>query len=152
MVGRDARGTWWRLLGWSFLVGAVIDLFFGFGILFAQEQLAPLFGITLPPVHLRVYIDLCGLFLVALGLIYLLLFLQPRRLAPVAAVATLLRFAGFALFYREVLSGRADRFFLGIGAVDGILAMVHLLLLRLAAGSLLSAVLADDRDAERAGT
>ena len=141
----ETRALWWRLLGVSFLVGALLDLFFGLGVLLAQERLAPVFGLELPVP--RVYLDLNGLLLVALGLVYLLIFLQPRRLAPVAAVATLLRFGGFALFYRDVFSGRADRFFLVIGATEGILAMVHLLLLRLAAGGLVAAVLRDDRGA-----
>jgi hypothetical protein len=145
MPADDTRTLWWRLLGASFLVGALLDLSFGFGVLFAQERLAPVFGLELPIP--RVYLDLNGLLLVGLGLIYLLIFYRPRRLAPVAAVATLLRFAGFALFYRDVLSGRADRFFLVIGATEGILAMVHLLLLRLAAGGLVAAILRDQRGA-----
>jgi hypothetical protein len=134
----DGADLWWRLLGWSFLAGAVVDIGFGVGILAAQERLAPVFGITLPTP--RVYVDLNGLLLIGLGLIYLLIFLNPRRYAPVAVVATLLRFAGMGLFTVGLYSQRAEPFFSTIAKVDGSLALVHAFLLIKAAGSLVNAL------------
>ncbi|GEM_PF-1874518 len=133
-------GEWaFRALGLSFLLGALVDGGFGLAILLAQEAAAPVLHVTLP--EPRVYIDLCGLFLVALGGLYLLVWRSPRRLAPVAAVAILLRYGGLALFAVDVLLRRADLFFLAIALVDGALATLHLVLLRAAAGGLLPALL-----------
>ncbi|GAB4224025.1 MAG: hypothetical protein Kow0062_25050 [Acidobacteriota bacterium] len=128
----------WRLLGLSFLAGAIVDLAFGVTILFAAEQAAPLLRLTLP--HPPVYLDLDGLFLCALGGLYLLIWRQPRRLAPAAAVATLLRFAGAALFAVGVATGRAEPVFAGFAVLDLAFAAVHLLLLRAAAGGLVAAL------------
>jgi hypothetical protein len=127
-------------LGWSFLLGALVDLGFGLGILVSAEPLARILGLTLPAGVLRVYLDLCGLFLVALGGLYLLVFAWPRRLAPVAAWAVLLRVGGFTLFAASTFSGRADRAFWQIAELDACLAFTHLILLRLAAGGLLPAL------------
>lgn len=132
-----AAARWWRLVGWSFLVGGVIDLAFGLTILFAAEAAAPLLRLTLPDP--RVYLDLDGLFLAALGAFYLLIFREPRRLAPIAAAAALLRAAGCALMLGDALTGRAETAFLWIALMDGLLAVVHLVLLHRAAGSLLRA-------------
>lgn len=141
------NALWWRLLGWSFLVGGLVDLGFGVAILTAQERLAPLFGITLPVP--RVYIDLNGLLLIGLGLIYFLVFANPRRFAPVAVVATLLRFAGMALFAAGLYSGRAEPFFANVARTDAGLALVHAFLLHKAAGSLVSALVRPYPGAER---
>lgn len=140
MANQAGRERWWKMLGWSFLLGALLDLPFGLGALFAPSQLASILGITPPPKETGVYLDLSGLFLIALGLIYILIWRQPERLAPVAAAATLLRFAGFALFFRCVMQGRADRFFLGIGCAEALLGFAHLTCLRLACGSLVTAL------------
>jgi hypothetical protein len=128
----------WRRLGLSFLAGAVVDAAFGFAILAAAESLAPLMRLTLPVP--RVYLDLNGLLLLALAGVYVLVWRQPRRLAPVAAAATLLRFGGAALFASGVALGRAEPTFLFLAALDGGLAVVHLALLRRAAGGLLPAL------------
>ena len=131
-------GRWWRCLGWSFLAGALLDLSFGLAILLVPGPAARVLGVTL--VDPAVYLDLNGLFLVALGGIYLLIFRQPRRLAPVAVVATWLRFAGCALFAVDVATGRADGIFALIAVLDGTLALVHFFSLRRAAGSLVNAL------------
>ncbi len=133
------RERWWRMTGWSFLLGAALDLPFGLGILVAQRALAPRLGVTLPQGGALATLDLNGLFLLALGVVYLLIFREPERLAPVAAVGTLLRFGGFALFSTDVLCGRADRFYLAIGTLEALLGLMHLFCLRMAAGSLVSA-------------
>ena len=125
----------WRLVGWSFLVGGVIDLAFGLTILFAAEAAAPFLRLSLPDP--RVYLDLDGLLLAALGAFYILIYREPRRLAPIAAAAALLRAAGCALMLGDALTGRAEGVFYGIAALDGLLALAHLIFLRLAAGSLL---------------
>ena len=130
--------TAWRWLGFSFLIGGILDGVFGVAILVAAEPAAAWLHLTLPIP--RVYFDLNGLFLVALGAIYLLIARDPRRLAPVATVATLLRFGGFALFFSDLVMGRAEDAFAWIGLMDGIFAVVHLLLLRRAAGGLLAAL------------
>jgi len=139
--GAPETGRAWafRALGLSFLLGALVDGGFGLAILLAQEAVAPVLHVTLP--EPRVYLDLCGLFLVALGGLYLLVWRDPRRLAPVAAVAILLRYGGLALFTVDVLLRRADLFFLAIALVDGALATLHLVLLRAATGGLLPALL-----------
>lgn len=129
----------WRWLGLSFLVGAVVDLGFGIAILAAAEALAPLMRVTLSTP--RVYMDLNGLFLCALGLIYVLIWRQPRRLVSVAAAATLLRFAGCALFFASVAVGRAEPTFALIGTLDGGLAVWHWLILKRTSGGLVTALL-----------
>lgn len=128
------RESAWRWLGRSFLAGAVVDLSFGLAILFAADRLAPVMRLTLPSP--AVYVDLNGLLLCGLGGIYLLVWRRPRELAGVAAVATLLRWGGCALFVAEVAAGRAEPVFLGLAALDGGLALAHLVLLRRAAGGL----------------
>lgn len=144
VTGADGSGRPWRLLGYSFLAGAALDLPFGAAILLAPEALAPWLGVALPSGRTWVYFDLCGLFLLALGALYLLTWRAPRRLAPVAAVGALLRFGGLALFWRDVATGRADRFFLVVGSLEGLLGLVHLYLLRAAAGGLVAAFRARD--------
>jgi len=134
----DETALWWKALGWSFLAGGLVDVGFGIGILAAQDRLAPVFGITLPTP--RVYLDLNGLLLIGLGLIYFLVFVNPRRFAPVAVVATLLRFAGMALFTVGLFSGRAEPFFSNIARTDAGFAFVHAFLLHKAAGSLINAL------------
>lgn len=131
----------WRGLGLTFLAGAMLDLVFGLAILLAAEPAAPLLRVTLP--EPRVYLDLNGLFLCALGAMYLCIWRAPARLAPIAAVATLLRFAGAALFAAGVATGRAEPTFALVGAADGALALAHLWYLRRAAGSLLGAFRGD---------
>lgn len=146
MGASDAgRDRWWRLLGWSFLLGALLDLPFGAAILVFQRLLAPALGVTLPQAGARVALDLDGLFLLALGAVYLLIFREPERFAPVAAVGTLLRFGGFALFYTDVITGRADRFYLTIGTLEAFLGLLHMFLLRMAAGSVVTALLRRER-------
>lgn len=132
------NALWWRLVGWSFLAGGLVDVAFGIGILSAQDRLAAVFGITLPTP--RIYVDLNGLLLIGLGLIYFLVFANPRRHAPVAVVATLLRFAGMALFTAGLYSGRAEPFFSNIAKVDAALAFAHAFFLHKAAGSLVNAL------------
>ncbi len=145
-----ARGdAAWKALGLSFLAGAVVDLAFGVAILVAAEQVAPWLRLTLP--HPPIYLDLDGLLLCALGAIYVLVWRQPRRLAPVAAVATLLRFGGAALFAVGVATGRADPVFAGIAVLDLALALVHLVLLRRAAGGLVAALAPDPEVDLRSG-
>ena len=139
----------WRALGLSFLAGAIVDLAFGIAILAAAEQVAPWLRVTLP--HPPIYLDLDGLLLCALGALYLLVWRQPRRLAPVAAVATLLRFGGAALFTVGVITGRAEPVFAGIAVLDLVLALVHLFLLRRAAGSLTAALAPDPEVDLRSG-
>ena len=119
-------------------MGAIVDGVFGVAILAAGELLAPLMRVTLP--EPRVYFDLNGLFLIFLGLFYVCIWREPRRLAPIAAAATLLRFGGFALFGLGVALGRAEPTFAAIALLDGVLALVHLVFLRRAAGSLWAAL------------
>jgi hypothetical protein len=135
----EENALWWNLLAWSFLLGGLVDVAFGIGILTAQERLAPVFGITLP--QPRIYLDLNGLLLIGLGLIYFVVFANPRRFAPVAVVATLLRVAGTALFTVGLFSGRAEPFFSNIAKTDAAFALVHAFLLHKAAGSLVNALL-----------
>ncbi len=134
---RAAAARRWRWVGISFLVGGVVDAVFGTAILIAAEPAAPLLRVTLPTPP--IYLDLNGLFLVALGAMYLMIWREPKRLAPIAAVATLLRFGGFALFLGGAVLGRGDPSFKALALVDGVLAIVHLALLRSAAGSLVAA-------------
>lgn len=136
-------GLWWRLLGWSFLAGGLVNVSLGIAILAAQERLAPALGITLPTP--RVYLDLAGLLLLGLGLIYILVFADPRRFAPVAVVATLLRFAGMALFTVGLFAGRAEPAFAHAARLDAGFAFVHAFLLHKAAGSLVNALVRPHR-------
>ncbi len=136
----SSRESWWRWLAWSFLVGALADLGFGLGILFMAERLAPILGVALPRGTTRVYLDLCGLFLVALGGLYLMVFAWPKRMVPVAAWATLLRIGGFTLFAGAAFSGRGTSSFWHLAEVDAVFGFTHLILIRLAAGGLLTAL------------
>jgi hypothetical protein len=137
LARESSRENWWRWLAWSFLAGAVADLAFGLGILLMAERLAPILRVEIPVGTTRVYFDLCGLFLVALGGLYLMIFAWPKRLAPVAAWATLLRVGGFTLFAGAAFSGRASASFWYFAQIDACFGFAHLILIRLAAGGLL---------------
>lgn len=131
----------WRWLRWTFFVGAVVDLSFGLGILLIPERLSPLLQISIPAESSRVFFDLNGLFLVFLGWLYLMVFAWPRRLVPVAAWAALLRIGGFALFAAASYTGRAEPSFWAFAQIDAVLAFAHLIVVRLAAGGVLRALL-----------
>lgn len=133
-VGAELRATiratiWWRRLGATFLAGAVLDLAFGAGILLAPGALAPLLRVTVPSGPARVYLDLNGVFLLALGALYVAIWRAPRTLAAAAAIGGGLRLAGCVLFVASVAAGRADPFFLVIGGLEGLLGTAHLGLL-----------------------
>ncbi len=125
----DGSAGRWRALGGSFLAGALLDLPFGAAVLLAPGAVAPLLGVTLPEGRSRVYFDLNGLFLLALGALYLAIWRAPRRLAPAAAIGGALRIGGFLLFSAAVARGRADAFFLLIGVTELALGVAHLGLL-----------------------
>lgn len=129
---------WWRATAFSFLVGALVDLLFGVLVLVFPESAAAWLGVTLPLP--RVYLELNGLFLIGLSVLYFMVFLWPRRLAPVAAWGALLRIAGMALFVTSVLQQHADPFFWQAATIDGMLGFLHLICVRLAAGGLVTAL------------
>jgi hypothetical protein len=113
-------------------LGAAYDLVFGVMILLLPGQGAELLGLELPAD--AVYLRLNGVFLLMLAAFYVLPALDPRRYAPVVAIAVAGRFVGFLYLAAAWLEGRPSTF-LGLAFGDLFFALVHGVLLLLARGS-----------------
>ncbi|MBP7148389.1 MAG: hypothetical protein KBD01_12660 [Acidobacteria bacterium] len=133
-----ARTLWWRVLGGALALGGAIDLAAGIALLARPGLLAGLMGIATP--RPTVYLHLAGVLLAGLGVVQFLVAWQARRLAPVAAALTLVRFATLAVFLSDALAHRAEPAFAYAAGLEGLLGMAQLLLLRRAAGSLVTAL------------
>jgi hypothetical protein len=109
-------------------VSAVYDGLVGLFLLFAADQFATLFGV--PPAQPRIFSDLNGLFLVAVGIGYYL----PYR-DPVAGrwymwvMGSGLKGAGAALFIADYFIRHSPGSFLLFAASDGVLAVLTLVAL-----------------------
>jgi hypothetical protein len=107
------------------LVSAVYDLLLGAGLLAGRDLIAAWFAVPLPspPIHA----DLNGLFLVAIGVGYILPWRDPERYRGYLWVmGPLLKGAGAAAFVLDHLARHSPASFLLFAAGDGALALVTL--------------------------
>jgi hypothetical protein len=106
-------------------VSGVYDLLVGVVILFATATMAAWFG--LPPPVPEIMADLNGVFLLAVGVGYVLPWRDPVRYrAYLWVMGPLLKGAGAALFVYDVLVRGGPAAFLLFAASDGTLALVTL--------------------------
>ena len=106
-------------------VSGIYDAAVGLFLLFAADRLATIFGV--PPAQPRIFSDLNGLFLVAVGAGYYLPFRDPiagRWYLWVMGPG--LKGAGAALFIADYYVRHSPRSFLLFAASDGILAALTL--------------------------
>jgi len=119
---QDCLG-WRIILRWSLLAGALVDILFGFFILFLPSLLSAILKIPIP--QETIYLRLCGLLLLGLGVVYALGFADPKRYFGNIVLAAILRLAGFVFFVGFVLSGNAPTVFLFFAIIEGALGVLH---------------------------
>jgi hypothetical protein len=110
------------------LVSGVYDLLLGIGLLAGRDLIAAWFAVPLPspPIHA----DLNGLFLLVIGVGYVLPWRDPERYRGYLWVmGPLLKGAGAAAFVLDHLARRSPASFLLFAASDGALALVTLVAL-----------------------
>ena len=110
------------------LVSGLYDAVVGAFLLLAADRLAALFGV--PPASPRIFSDLNGLFLLAVGAGYSLPWRQPDRYRGYLWImGPGLKGAGAVLFLLDYAFRGAPSSFLLFAASDGVLAIVTLLVL-----------------------
>jgi hypothetical protein len=111
----------------SFVAGfsGLYDFFVGAFLLLAADSLASLFGV--PPANPRIFSDLNGLFLMAVGAGYYLPWRDPSRYRGYLWImGPLLKGAGAAAFLLDYLFRGSPSSFLLFAASDGALALLTL--------------------------
>jgi hypothetical protein len=111
----------------SFVAGisGLYDLTVGAFLLLAADSLASLFGV--PAAHPRIFSDLNGLFLIAVGAGYYLPFRDPVRYRGYLWImGPMLKGAGAAAFLLDYLFRGSPPSFLLFAASDGTLALLTL--------------------------
>lgn len=107
------------------LLSGVYDTVVGAFLLFAPHALASLFGV--PPANPRIFSDLNGLFLIAVGLGYILPWREPRRYRGYMWVmGPVLKGAGALIFVIDYVWRGSPAMFLVFAASDGTLALLTL--------------------------
>ena len=107
------------------LISGLYDIVAGAFLLLAADHLDTLFG--LPPASPRIFSDLNGLFLLAVGIGYALPWREPRRYrAYMWIMGPMLKGAGAAAFLLDYVFRGSPRSFLLFAASDGLLALVTL--------------------------
>ena len=110
------------------LISGLYDIVVGAFLLLAADHLATLFGV--PPASPRIFSDLNGLFLLAVGIGYALPWREPRRYrAYMWIMGPMLKGAGAVAFLLDYALRGSPRSFLLFAASDGILAVVTLVVL-----------------------
>ncbi|MEO7274890.1 MAG: hypothetical protein ABIX28_04535 [Vicinamibacterales bacterium] len=110
------------------LISGLYDIVVGAFLLVAADHLATLFGV--PPASPRIFSDLNGLFLIAVGIGYMLPWREPRRYrAYMWIMGPLLKGAGAAAFLLDYAFRGSPRSFLLFAASDGLLAIGTLVVL-----------------------
>ena len=110
------------------LLSGLYDTLLGALLLGAADRLAPAFNIPLPTP--RVLSDTNGLFLLCIGIGYVLPLRDPVRYrAYLWIMGPLLKFGGAFVFLRDYALRGSPRSFLLFAASDGVLALVTLLAL-----------------------
>lgn len=106
-------------------VSGLYDLVVGALLLVASDQFAAVFGV--PPARPRIFSDLNGLFLVAVGAGYYFPWRDPERhRGYMWVMGPLLKGAGATLFILDYLFRGSPPSFLLFAASDGLLAAVTL--------------------------
>lgn len=107
------------------LISGLYDIVVGALLLLAADQIAALFGFT--PASPRIFSDLDGLFLIAVGAGYYLPWRDPRRYRPYMwLMGFFLKGAGAAAFLLDYTFRGSPRSFLLFAASDGLLALLTL--------------------------
>ena len=110
------------------LISGLYDVAVGAFLLLAADRLATWFGV--PPASPRIFSDLNGLFLLAVGIGYVLPWRDPQRYRGYLWImGPLLKGAGAAAFLLDYAFRGSPRAFLLFAASDGLLALVTLLAL-----------------------
>jgi hypothetical protein len=110
------------------LISGLYDIVVGAFLLFAADHLATLFGV--PPASPRIFSDLNGLFLLAVGTGYALPWREPRRYRGYMWImGPGLKGAGAAAFLLDYALRGSPRSFLLFAASDGLLAIGTLVVL-----------------------
>jgi hypothetical protein len=115
----------------SFVAGlsGLYDLFVGAFLLLAADSLASVFGV--PPANPRIFSDLNGLFLMAVGAGYYLPWRDPSRYRGYLWImGPMLKGAGATAFLLDYLFRGSPSSFLLFAASDGALALLTLWALR----------------------
>ncbi|MFQ5768772.1 MAG: hypothetical protein ACE5ID_12435, partial [Acidobacteriota bacterium] len=115
---------WRRCLQASLAVGSLYDFLVGAAVLLLPDLLASGLGLPLPADQF--YLRFIGVFLLGLGLIYLLPVLDPERYAAVAGLAGVVRAMGCVFLAGAVGLYHRPGVFLLLAAADGSFAFVHL--------------------------
>ena len=106
-------------------VSGLYDFIVGAFLLLASDRLTLLFGV--PPAHPRIFADLNGLFLMAVGAGYALPWREPERYRGYMWVmGPGLKGGGAAAFVLDYLLRNSPRSFLLFAASDGALALLTL--------------------------
>jgi hypothetical protein len=109
-------------------ISGLYDIVVGAFLLLAADRLAAGFGV--PPASPRIFADLNGLFLVAVGLGYYLPWRDPERYRGYLWVmGPFLKGAGALAFVLDYLYRGSPRSFLLFAASDGLLALMTLVAL-----------------------
>jgi len=109
-------------------ISGLYDFIVGAFLLLASDRLTLLFGV--PPAHPRIFADLNGLFLMAVGAGYALPWREPERYRGYMWVmGPGLKGAGAAAFVLDYLLRNSPRSFLLFAASDGALALLTLVAL-----------------------
>ena len=109
-------------------ISGLYDFIVGAFLLLASDRLTLLFGV--PPAHPRIFADLNGLFLMAVGAGYALPWREPERYRGYMWVmGPGLKGAGAAVFVLDYLLRNSPRSFLLFAASDGALALLTLVAL-----------------------
>ena len=106
-------------------ISGLYDLVVGALLLFAADRLASAFGV--PTAHPRIFSDLNGLFLVAVGIGYYVPWRDPERhRGYLWVMGPFLKGAGAAAFVLDHVLRGSPRSFLLFAASDGVLAALTL--------------------------
>jgi hypothetical protein len=109
-------------------VSFAYDLVIGLALLVATDRFAALFGVPVP--EPRLFVTICGLLLVCVGLGYLQPMRDPaRHRAYLWIFGPVLKGLGACVFISEHVWNGGPQFYLLFAATDGTLALVTMVLL-----------------------
>lgn len=107
-------------------IGAIYDAGFGIPILLAPAPLFSLMNIPLPSDTGRIWLALCGIFLIILGIIYWIMSGDPSRYLALVGVILLGKVGSIAFYLTYVLAFGQSRTFLLFAALDAVMFALHL--------------------------
>ncbi len=115
-------------LQWSMLLGGAYDILFGFLILFIPGMLAGIIQLEMP--REEAYLRLNGLFLLIIGSLYILYWLDSKNRKPIPIIAIAARFAGLIFFGAAWLFYAYPFTFLLLALADGTWGLIHTILFK----------------------